>query len=60
MDFIERAEIERANAEKAFFDAARALYAIDPRYDFPIYSCDLENTDCLSLEFLLSETGEKN
>jgi len=54
-----REEERRTNAEKAFFDAARALYKIDPYYDFPICACDLESEDCLTLERLLSETGQK-
>lgn len=56
---IERQKInKRQQAERAFFDAARALYAIDPYYDFPVYPSDLEYFERVSLHILLKESGE--
>ena len=51
----ERAKRKRADTEKNFWEAARALYRVDPWYDF----CTL--SECggnLSLEMLLSDAGE--
>ena len=51
----ERAERKRAGAEKNFWDAARALYRVDPWYNFCTLFEDGEN---LTLEMLLSDAEE--
>lgn len=51
----ERAKRKRDGAEKYFWDAARALYRIDPWYDFCTLIGDGEN---LTLEMLLEDAGE--
>lgn len=51
----ERAKRKRVDAEKNFWDAARALYRVDPWYDF----CTLfEGGENLTLEMLLSDAGK--
>ena len=54
----QRREAEKLfEAEKAFYEAARALYDIDPDYDFPITESDLDWGENVSLYLLLRETG---
>ena len=56
----QRREAEKLfEAEKAFYEAARALYAIDPDYDFPVTGDDLNNywEENVSLYLLLRQTG---
>ena len=51
----ERAKRKRVDAEKNFWDAARALYRVDPWYDF----CTVfEAGENLTLEMLLSDAGK--
>lgn len=61
----QRREAEKLlEAEKAFYEAARALYAIDSDYSFPVTGNDLNyGEENVSLYLLLHETGnlpEKN
>lgn len=61
----QRRETEKfSKAENAFYEAARALYAIDPDYSFPVTGNDLNYwEENVSLYLLLHETGnlpEKN
>ena len=51
----ERAKRKRAGAEKYFWDAALALYKIDPNYDFYTLLDDGAN---LTLEMLLQDAGK--
>lgn len=51
----ERAKRKRTDAEKNFWDAACALYKVDPWYDFCTVFEDGEN---LTLEMLLSDAGK--
>lgn len=51
----DRAKRRRADAEKTFWEAAHALYRVDPWYDFCTLS---ECNDNLTLEMLLSDAGK--
>jgi len=51
----ERAKRKRVDAEKNFWEAARALYKVDPWYDFCTLFEDGEN---LTLEMLLGDAGK--
>ena len=51
----ERVKRKRADTEKNFWEAARALYRVDPWYDFCTMVDSGEN---LSLEMLLRDAGE--
>lgn len=51
----ERAKRKRVDAEKNFWEAARALYRVDPWYDFCTLS---ECGESLTLEMLLEDAGK--